>query len=316
MIAVQIGFATGLFDTDYLWHIEAGRWIVTEGRLPEGDIFSYSIEGQAWILHEWLAQCLIFLIYDLLGEPGLLLFAAIFSGSALYVSYRLAEKILKRPLISLGLTLVFSAGLLNFTSPRPQVISYLLFALWFAIIWRARYEGRERALLLTPLITALWVNLHGGYFLGIAFLLAYVILDGATYLFAKERGCVTLRYLRYLWAACLLSLAAQFVNPDGFERLTFPLHVMTLAVNRSIPEWNSFDFQSLDGKLLLTGILFYVTLAALRSKRGSLSETVVPLVTIAAACMTSRHAPFATLILIPYAALALADNRGYAEWSG
>ncbi len=312
MLAVQSGFATGLIDTDYLWHIETGRWILAEGRLPEGDIFSFSFQGEPWVLHEWLAQCLIFLVYDYLGQAGLLLFAALFSGSALFLVYRLAERSLKRPLVSLALTLLLSAGLLNFVSPRPQVISYLLFALWLSIIWRARYEGREKSLLFTPVIMAFWVNLHGGYLIGVAFLLAFALLDGASYLLAADRGGVTRRYLRYLWAALALSLAALLLNPDGPERLTFPFHVMTMAANGSIPEWNSFDFHGLDGKLLLAGILLYVCLAALRARRGSLSEIVVPLTTIAAACMASRHAPFASLVLVPYAAQALADNKHYA----
>src|SRR4051812_44874888 len=61
-------FALGFFlarshlilqDPDTYWHIATGRWIVEQGKLPPGDVFSFTVIGKIWIFYEWAAQVLM-----------------------------------------------------------------------------------------------------------------------------------------------------------------------------------------------------------------------------------------------------------------
>ena len=52
---------------------EAGRYIIATGRIPRQDIFSYTLPGQRWVTHEWLAELIIFGLYRLGGLSALLL---------------------------------------------------------------------------------------------------------------------------------------------------------------------------------------------------------------------------------------------------
>lgn len=313
VFAVQSALATGFFDTDYFWHLETGRWILAEGRLPDGDIFSHSFAGAPWALHEWLAQVLLFLAYDLGGGQVLLLFVAALCGGALFFVYSIAARILGSPLVAAAFTLFFSAGLLNYVSPRPQVFSYLLFALWLTLIWRARYEGRCRLLLWLPPIMLLWVNLHGGYVIGLSVALAYLVLDGANRFLVEEK-CPDARYLRYLGIAVLLSSIAVVLNPDGVERYLYPFEVMSMSANSLIAEWGSFDFHKLDNKWVLVSFLAYLFLATLVPRRLGLSELLVPLITLGAALTSVRHAPYATLVMTAYGALMLSQMPRFQRW--
>lgn len=41
-------------DTDMWWHLGAGRAIVTTGRIPYADEFSFTARGQLWTNVYWL----------------------------------------------------------------------------------------------------------------------------------------------------------------------------------------------------------------------------------------------------------------------
>ena len=314
ILTVQAGLSTGFFDTDYFWHLETGRWIAAEGRLPEGDIFSHSFAGEPWVLHEWLAQLLLFKFYELGGREGLLLATALLSGSALYFAYRLANGELKRPLVAVLLTIVMGAGLFNFVSPRPQVFSYLLFALWFTVIWRARYQGRTAALWTLPVIMVLWVNLHAAYLIGLAFLAAFLLFDGLAYLLGARSPGTPARYLKAMAGAFVVSVLAVLVNPDGWERLVYPFQVMGLQATTVIAEWGSFNFHIPKTKWILASFFLYLALAAARPRRPHLSELLVPLCTLGAALLSARHAPFAALVIIAYGGQALSEIEGFRRW--
>ena len=48
--------ARGLVDSDYYWHITAGRLVAERGVMTT-DPFSYTWGGQPWVMHEWLGSC-------------------------------------------------------------------------------------------------------------------------------------------------------------------------------------------------------------------------------------------------------------------
>jgi hypothetical protein len=56
-----------LSDPDVYWHIATGKRILAEHAFPRHEIFSHTALGQPWVSPEWLAQILLFAVYDLFG---------------------------------------------------------------------------------------------------------------------------------------------------------------------------------------------------------------------------------------------------------
>ena len=56
-----------LNDPDTYLHIAAGRWMLAHAALPVHDPFSHSLAGATWVPHEWLAEIILAVVYDLAG---------------------------------------------------------------------------------------------------------------------------------------------------------------------------------------------------------------------------------------------------------
>ena len=54
-------------DGDVSWHIAAGRWIIEHRAVPVTDPFSFTMPGTAWVAHEWGAEVIQAIAYDLAG---------------------------------------------------------------------------------------------------------------------------------------------------------------------------------------------------------------------------------------------------------
>lgn len=62
-------------DSDVLWHIKTGDFILQNKYVPKVDVFSWH-EGLNWIPHEWLYDVFLSIIYGKSGLRGIMLFAA------------------------------------------------------------------------------------------------------------------------------------------------------------------------------------------------------------------------------------------------
>ena len=74
-----LAYAFNLFslitaDPDLWGHIKFGEDIWSELSIPKTDPYSYTAFGLPWVNHEWLAEIIFFLIFNLAGSTGLLAF--------------------------------------------------------------------------------------------------------------------------------------------------------------------------------------------------------------------------------------------------
>ena len=49
-------------DSDILWHIKTGEWILSNKKVPKVDVFSWH-EGLNWMPHEWLYDVFLSILY-------------------------------------------------------------------------------------------------------------------------------------------------------------------------------------------------------------------------------------------------------------
>ncbi|MGA2355484.1 MAG: hypothetical protein ABSG02_13395 [Terriglobales bacterium] len=296
--------ARNAVDPDLWWHLRTGQWIVETHSIPHSDPFSFTRAGHAWISHEWLSEVIFFELYKHGGAAALIVFSAIVTTAGfmfLYLRCRPGGQ--KRHWAAAAIALGALASAPSW-GVRPQMFTFTLASLLLLLIDRG--EARPKFLLWIPPIFLLWLNLHGGFALGPALLVAYgigVLLESAAGNTPWPEARPILLRIVLLLIACL---ALVPLNPSGTHLYRYPLDTLRSSGMRSfISEWHSPDFHaSLYRPLLL---LWLILLTALASSRVHLrGRVIVPLLLTAFAALDAvRHIPIFVLLAIPVVVTAL-----------
>ena len=158
--------ARGIADPDFWWHLRTGQYIVQTHSVPHQDIYSFTNYGRPWIAHEWLSEVLIYSLYRLAGWAGLMASFAAVTTASFWLAYRRCTPD-SRPYLAGVATLVAAIATIPFWGVRPQILSLLLTSAFLYLLGRYRASGNELYLWSLVPLTVLWVNLHGGYVLGL-----------------------------------------------------------------------------------------------------------------------------------------------------
>lgn len=291
-------------DPDFWWHLRTGQLMVDTHAIPHVDPFSYTNAGKPWIAHEWLSELFIYGLYQL-GSYGLLIFifSAIITGSFLFAYLR--SPLGTRPYVA-GFSLLLGALA---TAPtwgvRPQMTSLLITSLFLYLLDRYVQEGKLKFVLPLPLITLVWVNLHAGYFLGLAIAGIYIVGGLIDILKAEldKSGQVDsptfkpILILSGILGACIL---ATLSNPNGIHILLYPLQTLTSqSMQQFIQEWFSPDFHQLIWQPLVWFILALIGAGMLARKSISPTKILLTLIFGYAALRSMRHVPLFAIVAIP-----------------
>ena len=66
-LILVISFQKQHWDSDILWALKSGEWILERLEVPTTDPFSYTFGGKPWVDFTWGFQVLARLFYDYLG---------------------------------------------------------------------------------------------------------------------------------------------------------------------------------------------------------------------------------------------------------
>jgi hypothetical protein len=318
-LSVLLLLALPLNDPDYFWHLKAGEYIVTHRALPAGDIFSLTHAGQPWVLHEWLFEAVLFTAFAMRGAFGVTLLAALLIMATLGVTFALTRRLGQSHAAAFVLVVwggvVFSGG----WTPRPQLVTYLLFSVYLSILAHYKYFGARRALFALPLLMVAWVNAHGGFVIGIALVFLFTGAEWLGYWFGAARAPAHKQRLVQLSLVAGVTLLASLANPEFVRHWLYPLQVLGMDANQSIQEWQSPDFHRFGPRIYLLLCSLFVLSTMYAKSKADLTELLVPGFFLLMGFISRRHIPLAVLTLLPFIALAL--GRGStaawaAKWRG
>jgi hypothetical protein len=203
----------------------------------------------------------------------------------------------------------------GFWAPRPQLVTYVILALFVRIL--ADYQsGRQNRLWWLLVLTAVWANLHGGFLAGPAL----VVLCGAGELVGWMLGDATGRNggvgrARTLTLVAAGSVLASMANPFHYHALLFPFQVMGEQLSQAwIIEWASPPFghpQVLVLELLL-GLMLVLSLGTARPIPWRDLVVLVPLVHLG--FQATRNTPLLVIVVTPILGRAIASCVG-AHWA-
>lgn len=192
-------FLRGLIflDPDFGWHVREGQLIVQKG-IQITDPFSYSMPSFHFIDHEWLANIFISLTYKYFGIYFLSFIFSVIFVLSLFVS--IPDKFKNYsffPFILAGIVI------LNFSGIRTQVITWLFLSILLKVALDDKLWNKWKFFL--PLIFLPWVNLHGGFAVGIVILFLVFLAK-----FVQNRKFEFDNFL-----IMFFSIFFTFVNPYG-----------------------------------------------------------------------------------------------------
>ena len=215
LILMAIGlfglFSPEITDTDFWWHLRTGQYVVQQRSLPVPDPFAWTTANaplaypaeasirQFNLRHEWLAQTIYFLTWNIAGFAGIVA-SRVFSMmlvcglTGLMVWRRTSGSFYA----AVAATLACASVLAGFALDRPFQFTFLFLAATLAVMEFRRW------LWILPVIFVIWANCHGGFFLGYLVLGAY----GAELLWRRKRDVT-------FWGVVLACVAAGLLNPNG-----------------------------------------------------------------------------------------------------
>jgi tetratricopeptide (TPR) repeat protein len=213
-------------DNDIFWHIKTGEYILKHKIVPQYDVFSYTIEGRPWLNNQWLAEVIFYIVYSFFNLNGVILFKATIICLtfliALFVSFRRNEYSWLYILIA-TLAVIASSG--RFIE-RPENFSLFFIAVYLCVF--TRHKG---LLWLIPIIQIFWVNMHGGFIIGLLLAALFVAGEAIEANFRNWRPWPSLMLLIAVFLAC-------FINPfgPGLVINTFQF-VENKLLQKNILEW-------------------------------------------------------------------------------
>jgi hypothetical protein len=241
--------ATGL-----TYHLRAGEEILTTGRIPAVDSWTFTVAGEPWLDQQWGGQVIITAVFRIGSWTGLVLFRAALVGLIAATIFELCRRqgtgVRTAAWLSLGAFAASAPAL----ALRPQLIAMALFAVTlFLVVDRAAHP--RRLWLVVPVVV-LWANVHGSFFLAPALLGLAWIADIAE---RPSRGHLAL-------AVAVVTAVACCLTPFGPSVWVYAAQLgANPAVTGLISEWQSTSLRD------ISGVLFYgsaLLVAAYLARRG------------------------------------------------
>jgi hypothetical protein len=305
LLAVLTIALSTLTRFDFWWYLRAGEMIVDTRSVPATDPFSYTAQGHPWINHMWATQALLAVAWRAWGRVPIVLTKAALVTATFAVVLAIARRRGVHPILASMLCLLGAWAGAGFWEVRPQVVTYLLVAVYLWLL-REGWASRRSTWWTIPALMIPWANLHAGFVTGFG-LIALVGAGTALPCLAdsarRREGWAILGRGATLGGIAVL---ASLVNPYGIRALLFPFEVIgTGAFMSSTLEWLSPNFHN----PLYRGfeVMLLLVFPAVAWGRARLSPTdLLLLFTLAhLGLLSTRHVPIFAVAGLPPLAVGL-----------
>lgn len=217
-----------IFDADIWLHLKSGELILKNKFIPSQDIFSFTLQGKPWIDHEWLFQVLSYLIYSHWQAEGLILLESYCLVFTFFILFLIGMRTMKSYMEAAVVVLMTVYACMSRFNIRPDIFSLLFFSLYLYLL---KFHIKEKRLWMLVPIQALWVNLHGYFFLGplvtLLFLLAEDLRRKLRFLPRawKEEFILDDGDRRRLIKIFFFIVLVCLINPRGLIGAVYPLNI-------------------------------------------------------------------------------------------
>lgn len=209
-------------EQDFWWHLATGKWIWEHRALPETDPFglfpSFRPNGSELLILKgyWLSQVIYYFLFRAGGLFAICLLGALsMTGTCLAVWGTVRQRLPTAHALVATAPLVMAFRF--FSEHRPQLYSFLFFALLIYLLERAAANFESKGHLgapvhIIPLTLILWVQLHPGYAIAFPLIIIYVIA-------IWSQASMNRKVIFHLGLLLLACIIAALTAPSGPQAL-------------------------------------------------------------------------------------------------
>lgn len=253
-----------VIDSDVLWHIKTGDFILSQGYVPKVDVFSWH-EGLNWIPHEWLYDVFLSIIYRTLGLKGIMLLSAIIlvCRMGFVTIYNVIVK--KENILGYSIFTACMLILIGYTWAvgRPLELTMIIILTNLIVFVKKRKSWVYYVTL--GISSVIMANIHGGAIWIIFAPVAISMIVDFVYLWKARKTEDAKDYKEEAIAkliAIAIGLITSLINPRGIEVYNYFIKMIFTSANRAtntIAEWQPINFISAFAALMY--ILIFVSFA-------------------------------------------------------
>ncbi len=285
-----------LSDPDLGFHLEYGRRVVQDLKVPVTDQTTYTVGNHTYTDLHWLFQVLLYGTWKLAGYTGISLLVCLLSlalAGITLLRVRLAG--LSPPVWPAALLILFLITEPRITS-RPEMFTFLFLSLFLLVLEEYTRRGRD-LLFILPLTAIAWCNMHALFILGPVVMAAF-LLQG----WIKEK-----RPDRKLLAWAGATLLACLANPYGWNAFALPWELLTRFepgniyhehIREFIPFFSQDHFVIRD-YLFLALMPFSIIAAAFRRECNRVASLLLLTGFACLGLASVRNIPLFALVAIP-----------------
>lgn len=256
---ITLSFLFAIHPQDYWWCLRVGKETLLNSAVPTIETMSWSQAGQPIVYEPWLAGVIFWLVYDLGGASLTFLLRSLLIGLTFSMIWFMARQS-SGPRLATVLVLLMGIASSNNWEMRAQLFAYPLFAccLYSLLNWQS---SNNRTLLILPVATILWSNVHGSFVLSL-------VLAGSALVFGKGNR-------KSLLIAITLMLIGSLLNPRGLA-LWEHLHFMLTTPSNQLYslEWQPPRNAGWQMNIFFAWTLALAPLVAFSSRKLSILEWV------------------------------------------
>jgi hypothetical protein len=302
--------SSGIADTDFFWHLTYGRWMVEHSAIPTGDIFSWTFAGQPYQLTQWMGEAAMGIAYNLGGLGGTKILSVVLAGITIGFAWLGARRYVHNS-VAFGLAVL--CNLVQIVTPmRPQLFSFALLAIAAYLVVSYIETRRPKYLIAYPALMAFWVNLHGGFIVGL--LLIGMLAAGLTgeALLAK-RLKASIRELIPVWVTVAAATVATLLNPYGINAMLTVLMIGGLRSSSVISEWMPVNLTNELGWFYLLNLVPFVALMSISEAKPRLTHGMIAGFFLVFGVLANRQVAMCAAVMAPLTAALLSRTPHYAR---
>ena len=204
------------FHIRYGWHyVQNFTWKIEHGQ------FNWTEFNPKFKYVTWIGSSILYIFYSLFSHYGLYLLLYIVIGSIIFCFIYFLKKTgyrfdITSLLAILGVLLVIA---LKYLYTKPDMFSGLLFVVACLIYYKTKETGNWKLFYIYPPLFLLWVNMHGGFIVGLFFISAAFGGELVNSLFFKKAR-LRWKNLMHFAISVVLSFAMLGINPEGYSYFT------------------------------------------------------------------------------------------------
>jgi len=260
LIILSLALLLPLSPHDYWWYLRLGQDVAATGSVPTLDTYSFTRAGTPFFYQSWLAALLLWKTYQAGGIALTFFLRAVIIAATYTLLWASVQNAGAGPRLASLLVLLAALAGSNNWSFRPQLFIYPIFVLVLFILTKWS-QSKNRGLWILPVLSMLWINLHGSYPL-------FFILGAFAFLFGKGDK-------RQLAFAIGISSLSLFFNPHGLFVLGYVKDMLSAPSNQLFSiEWLPMVNRGWQANIFYLWLLFFAPLAANSPRKLSALEWV------------------------------------------